>query len=115
MPYPDQSKKSEYDKVYRTTSTGKQVIARKKKAQVERCRETIRQLKNVPCVDCGVRYPPCVMDFDHRDPAQKRCEVSNIRSINSIKLEADKCDVVCANCHRLRSFKGKESAISSDI
>jgi len=25
-------------------------------------------LRDVPCVDCGRRFPPCAMDFDHRDP-----------------------------------------------
>lgn len=27
--------------------------------------------KNRPCGDCGVQYPSYVMDFHHRDPAEK--------------------------------------------
>lgn len=26
-----------------------------------------RQLKEVPCGDCNIKYPYYVMDFDHRD------------------------------------------------
>ena len=71
----------------------------------ERANRFIRDLKNVPCADCGVRYPSEVMDFDHVSGI-KKCNVSEMRkySVISIAIEADKCDVVCANCHRIRTF-----------
>lgn len=28
-------------------------------------RRIVREAKSQPCADCGVRYPPYVMDFDH--------------------------------------------------
>ena len=31
----------------------------------------LRELRNRPCADCGERFPPYVMDFDHRDPSEK--------------------------------------------
>ena len=44
-------------------------------ARVELRRETVtaelRRIKDVACADCGRRFPPYVMDFDHRDPSQK--------------------------------------------
>lgn len=74
--------------------------------------ELIRSLKNFPCMDCGKRYPPCVMDFDHRDPRTKRIWSHNsgmtalsTASTKRIKEEAAKCDIVCANCHRVRTQK----------
>lgn len=59
-----------------------------------------------PCMDCKVTYPPYVYDFDHRDPSTKRELVSrssSIRSWKRIKEEIEKCDLVCANCHRIRT------------
>lgn len=72
-----------------------------------RDREYINKLKNKPCMDCGVKYPSFVMEFDHRDPSTKYAEVGNLASshwsIKRIDLEIAKCDLVCANCHRIRT------------
>jgi len=46
------------------------------------------------------------MDFDHRDPNVKVDHVASMLSAGVNKLEAEiaKCDVVCANCHRIRTY-----------
>lgn len=66
--------------------------------------------KSKPCKDCNISYPPYVMDFDHITD-NKKYNVSNmIRkrfSIEKIKNEIQKCELVCSNCHRLRTFKKK--------
>ncbi len=69
-------------------------------------RQLIIKLKSVPCADCGKKYPYFVMDFDHRDPSQKLFTVSAMgtRSIKILLREIAKCDIVCANCHRIRSW-----------
>ena len=80
-------------------------------ARRARCREIIVAAKNVPCTDCGHKYPPYVMDFDHRDPALKEDNLSKMAHQGRIKRLAEeiaKCDVVCANCHRERTFGPKE-------
>lgn len=43
-----------------------------------------------------------VLDFHHRNPKEKKSCVSSIldRDRNTIQKEIDKCDIVCANCHR---------------
>ena len=54
------------------------------------------------------RYPSYVMDFDHRDPEIKNRTVSALPRLNSWKKlleETAKCDVVCANCHRVCTFQ----------
>lgn len=65
----------------------------------------IQQAKDVPCNDCGIKYPYYVMDFDHRIPSQKKNNVSNLINYSTQVLlnEISKCDVVCANCHRMRT------------
>lgn len=65
--------------------------------------------KAQPCMDCGVRYPAPVMEFDHRPGVEKVCHISGMVSARSrytlddIREEIAKCDVVCANCHRMRT------------
>jgi hypothetical protein len=65
-------------------------------------------LKDVPCADCGRRYPPFVMDFDHRNGEDKTGNISAMAprwSWSKIAAEVAKCDVVCANCHRMRTAR----------
>jgi hypothetical protein len=70
-------------------------------------REIIEAAKSVPCMDCGIQYPFYVMDFDHRDPSEKTINVGTARSKSKTIEEIEKCDVVCANCHRERTWKDK--------
>lgn len=66
----------------------------------------IREAKSVPCTDCGNEYPYYVMDFDHlRDKDANMNRLRWSRSIENIKKEIAKCEVVCANCHRVRTFE----------
>jgi hypothetical protein len=64
------------------------------------------------CVDCGYREHPAALDFDHRDPAHKTAEVSQIARHGWAKVVAEiaKCDVRCANCHRVRTFQNKHGS-----
>jgi hypothetical protein len=68
----------------------------------------LERLRAAPCMDCGLRFPPCAMDFDHRDPGSKRAAVSRLigrAGTTRILDEVAACDIVCANCHRLRTFR----------
>ena len=66
--------------------------------------ERINQLKAVPCIDCGQYYPPEAMDFDHVW-GEKIATISQLRSAPWDKALAEiaKCELVCANCHRIRT------------
>lgn len=66
----------------------------------------IQELKSNPCMDCGITYPYYVMDFDHRDSNLKIMNVSEMRHHSKKRIldEISKCDLVCSNCHRIRSF-----------
>lgn len=71
----------------------------------ERNREFIRKAKDVPCADCGVKYPYYVMDFDHLSDKEWNIAkmVGQCAPLERIQKEVDKCDVVCSNCHRERT------------
>lgn len=90
--------------------------ARRERVSRER-RAFVYNLKSVPCVDCTVRYPHYVMDFDHRPGAVKVGDIAFLMmraSRSTILAEVAKCDIVCSNCHRLRTWsKLKRSARSA--
>lgn len=68
----------------------------------------VRELKNNPCMDCGNTYHFSAMDFDHRGEDEKIDSVSRLTSYGSKKkilAEIEKCDLVCSNCHRVRTWK----------
>jgi hypothetical protein len=67
--------------------------------------DIIRALKSGPCTDCGVSFPHYVMEFDHRDGASKLGTVATLigKSLPMALKEIEKCDLVCANCHKTRT------------
>ena len=85
----------------------KQYYLDKAKKSKEQGREITQSVRKQPCTDCKKEYPYYVMDFDHINPVNK---VDNVGSmINSglpaLRREIAKCEVVCANCHRERTFQ----------
>jgi hypothetical protein len=86
---------------------------------VKRYREFVCWIKEgVPCGDCGKYYPAPCMDFDHVR-GEKLGDVSRLLSRVSLHLIAEellKCELVCANCHRLRTVRrarGRKDAIET--
>jgi hypothetical protein len=75
------------------------------------------EIRSVPCPDCGKTYSPYAMEFDHRDPATKVHGVTSMigrASVAGILAEVAKCDVVCANCHRMRTYRRRQAAITRE-
>lgn len=64
----------------------------------------------VACKDCGEKYPSWVMDFDHLGDKEFTIAAHRLAtsSLEKVKQEVAKCDVVCANCHRDRTHARKE-------
>lgn len=83
---------------------------RKKEAKVRRERNmkfVISFLKENPCIDCGETNFIC-LEFDHRNQEDKVGIIANLvhcSSIKKIEEEISKCDVRCANCHRIKTAK----------
>lgn len=68
----------------------------------------VDELKNGhPCADCGGLFPPVCLDFDHLPQFQKSMGVAQMvgrcRIWAAIVAEIAKCELVCANCHRIRT------------
>jgi hypothetical protein len=53
------------------------------------------------CMLCGYNKNYAALDFHHRDPNQKEFTIRRAsENFEKLKKELDKCDLVCANCHR---------------
>jgi len=70
-------------------------------------RRTIYEIKlGNPCVKCG-ESDPRVLDFDHINSQEKSHNVANMvksgHSVKSIMKEVEKCQILCANCHRRKT------------
>jgi len=63
------------------------------------------------CADCGFNKHPAALEFDHLPGTKKLFnigeEIGN-RSVESIWLEIAKCEVVCANCHAIRTAERRK-------
>lgn len=69
--------------------------------------EFIRAAKSRPCADCKQSFPFPVMEFDHLPGVDKKFNISKAVTGGSkslLLIEIDKCEVVCANCHRMRTW-----------
>lgn len=99
---------NEYCREHYGSNASKHNARRYKKIRVDRdaMRQLLIKAKSVPCAKCGKSYPSCAMDFDHRDPSTKEFNVAEIAAAHSIQHfidEIEKCDVLCAICHRLKT------------
>ncbi len=69
------------------------------------------RIKDVPCMDCKNKYPWYVMDLDHRENEEK---ITNLAKMiiryawETVLKEIEKCDIVCSNCHRIRTYNRKK-------
>lgn len=65
----------------------------------------LNELKARPCMDCRLSFPPECMDYDHRPGTVKVRALVEMKSYSMERMLAEiaKCDLVCANCHRIRT------------
>lgn len=89
----------------------------------ERAREYARQAREkrwallarikleAGCVDCGFNTHAEALDFDHREPSTKDRTMDitgGVYALDRVMAEIAKCDVRCANCHRIKTRKERK-------
>jgi ferredoxin len=112
MPRKDPDARREYNREYQrrwykeNRELHMQRVLKVNRRRRELGKDFVDDLKCVPCADCGVKYPPYVMDFDHVR-GEKQLNLSRLRNSRlawaKLVAEIEKCEVVCANCHRMRT------------
>lgn len=98
MPYKDPAKEKERQRLRRERGY--------KAPGVTRNVERVTTLKSItPCKDCQHKFPAVCMDFDHLH--SKTNQVSTLAwsgvDWSVVQEEIDKCEIVCSNCHRIRT------------
>jgi hypothetical protein len=66
-------------------------------------REKLVSYKGGKCIFCGYNKCADALDLHHVDASQKEFGISSgglTRAWSKVIAEADKCILVCANCHR---------------
>ena len=107
MPFKDPEKRREYNRIYqrgwyRKNRKRHQLSVNKvRQKRAQRFRDFKATLS---CIRCGESHPACIV-FHHRDPKKKEFHVNATTiwkgvPMKRILAEIEKCDVLCANCHR---------------
>ena len=115
MPYADPERQRAYHRSYmrewysRNGKRHRDYVRAHKQQHRRTMYALVRAIKETtPCVDCRQVYAHYIMDFDHVDN-NKRASVSRLITTAAgeatIRLEMKKCELVCANCHRTRTWK----------
>lgn len=67
------------------------------------------------CIDCGFNAHPAALDFDHLPGSEKRRQISRMIQShrNTLLREIAKCEIVCSNCHRIRTWERRHQAPAS--
>jgi len=101
-----------YQAEYRTRNRDRAAFKRR-----ERAKEVADYKASKPCSDCGGYFHPAVMEFDHRPGEQKLFNIgtrNGTASRNTVWAEIAKCDLVCANCHRMRTVERRSLPSHTD-
>lgn len=89
----------------------------RQKVKTERREWLLEIKKKLSCVRCGMSFKdtPWLVDFHHRDPSQKLfqvgCAPTFLKPKSVIQTELDKCDPICANCHRTLHYEERKNNI----
>ena len=94
-----------YDRAYHAKTRDVRIV--QKRLWKREMTRWLWELKQAPCADCSGLFHPAAMQFDHRPGTKKNFEVSYAigrYSRDRVLDEIAKCDLVCANCHAVRTF-----------
>ena len=117
MPFKNKEESRQYMREYRKKMTDEQMThalekieQRKKEIQAWFC-----EFKTTLCCNrCDENHPAC-LEFHHIDPNSKEFNVYEAvwfrgHSKEKILAEIDKCEVLCANCHKKHHFNLKQQS-----
>lgn len=100
--------RNQYDRTYYAERGGPARRARRR-TWLDAERAWMNSLKvGKPCTDCGEIFAPFVMHWDHLPQFEKRLEIGSMigrYTRETILAELEKCELVCANCHVMRTVR----------
>ena len=105
----------EYDRAYQARN------AEKRRRQAKERRKRLVALNHtmkasMSCADCGGSFHPAAMEWDHLPGEEKLDDISTLARTGKTRQfhrELEKCELVCANCHAVRSFERRRGVAQS--
>jgi len=95
-----------YRRLWYKNNKEKQLLRQKVRRQ--KIKKWFHEYKNsLKCSKCDEDHWSCI-EFHHRNPSEKEHCIGQMIgswSIERIQSEIEKCDIICANCHRKIHFK----------
>ena len=119
MPFKDPETRRQYQREYHKRYYQKHSTKYKEKAkkwnrsQRRWARDYVQRVKRLhKCIDCGQSNPQ-VLEFDHvKNKSHNISDMTNgAYSIEAIKKEIRKCEIRCANCHRIKTIERRNEKI----
>ena len=109
MPRKDPEKRRAYHAEYNAKRPQGAIRSYTVRHQTKRCilKSSLIQELGGRCLRCG-EDNPLVLDFHHKDPSIKEGTITsmlNRRSMEQAKKEAQKCVLLCSNCHRKEHYE----------
>ena len=98
------------DRIYKRfkAPSYRDTVKNKTKAKLVRIKQFCSRVKMFKgCAICGYKKHPAALHFNHIDPTKKVANVSKLRSWVKVKEEIRKCEVLCANCHAIKTVEEK--------
>lgn len=95
-------KRTEFYKYKKSSSYCKSCIVVSNKDRQRNTKQLAVDYKGGKCTNCGYNKCNAALEFHHIDPSTKDKDYFNSRGglTDNLKLELDKCILLCANCHR---------------
>lgn len=94
------------------TSSRRLQVQRDSSTQLRRRRRKLvhEHKMSLGCVDCGYAENASALEWDHRPGVEKLGDPSKMAygPLDKYLEEIAKCDLVCANCHRIRTTDRSE-------
>lgn len=84
-------------------------VNKRSKAYRQEVLQWYKDLKKAPCTDCRKSYHSSLMEYDHVDTKRdKISEMVNGKCSKEVILsEIARCELVCAMCHKVRTWNRK--------
>ena len=99
--------KHEHDRSYRERN--KDRLTKETKEKRNRRKRITDAIKlAIGCLECGYNEHPSALHFDHLEPSTKVAHISDSKmlagNIMTLLDEVEKCQVLCANCHAVKTW-----------
>ena len=89
-----------------------------KKTKREEAKKYTWEIKSKTSCKCGEKDPVC-LEFHHIDPTTKNNTIAELiskgASLDLLKREIDKCQIICANCHREKHYNNIAKTLNKKV